>query len=255
MTPSVTPSIEGQSNLFGGLAAALAKAQAEFPVIPRTKTAKIKLKSGGEYSYTFADLADILRVILPILGKHGIAFSQPLMRVDGKLYVVSMIECGNESLRDSGIHIPENLEPQQFGSLLSYYRRYGLSSLLGISTEEDTDAEPVTTKERKPKQTLKDVVSVPVQAEQESVTEQENTNNEQVETGTKPTPEEFEKYIKKMRNYGADLRTVGAWMRRSYNVKESKDLSKEQWEHMLTTLDGASVNGGAEGVLNYVKGI
>jgi len=47
------------------LAGALAAAQAEYPVVPKNRTAKVKTKLGGDYSYSYADLADILKLILP----------------------------------------------------------------------------------------------------------------------------------------------------------------------------------------------
>jgi hypothetical protein len=122
------------------LNAALAAAQSEFPPIAKGKTAKIRTKSGVEYSYSYADLADILRVILPILGRHGLSVVQPLKRnTAGKLCVTTKLMHGEAFIESDGLIVPEGLEPQELGSVLTYWRRYDLCSLLAIAPDEDTD--------------------------------------------------------------------------------------------------------------------
>ena len=132
------------------LVAALVKAQAAYPVIPKNKTAKVKMKSGGEFSYKYADWADVLRVILPVLSQNELAFSQPMKRTDLKLCLTSrLMHVSGEILESDGISIPETLDPQSFGSILTYWRRYDGCALLGIAPDEDTDA---LGKEKKTKQ-------------------------------------------------------------------------------------------------------
>ena len=64
------------SEAQGHLAAALAKAQGEFPVIPKSKTGKIEGKTQGgrdySYEYKYADLDDIKAVVQPILSANGL---------------------------------------------------------------------------------------------------------------------------------------------------------------------------------------
>src|SRR5262245_30184505 len=97
----------------GKLAAALAKAQAEFQPVAKNKTAKVRMKSGGEYQYRYADLADVLKMALPILARHEIAFTQPLRRSDGRLAVTTVLShASGEFQQSDGISIPENLSPQ-----------------------------------------------------------------------------------------------------------------------------------------------
>jgi len=128
----------------GKLAKALAKAQSKFTTVKKSKTAKVKGKTADgrqyEYEYKYADLADILGMALPCLANEGVAFSQPLRRKDGKLYVITRLEFEDEIKEDDGLVIPEQVKPAELGSYLSYYRRYGVSTFLGISSEEDTDA-------------------------------------------------------------------------------------------------------------------
>jgi hypothetical protein len=129
-----------RSETTGKLAEALAKAQGEFGPVPKNKTAAIKTKTGGEYRYKYADLADVLKMALPILAKNGIAFTQPLCLIDGKLRLTTKLtHISGEWEQSDGIEISELGTPQEFGSEHSYFRRYDGTGMLGIAPDEDTD--------------------------------------------------------------------------------------------------------------------
>lgn len=131
------------SETIGAIAKALAAAQLEYVPVPKNKTAKVKMKAGGEFSYNYADLADCLGMALPRLAKHGIAFLQPNELSDGvKLRVTTLLthESG-EWMQSDGIEISEDGDPQQFGAESTYFRRYDGSSMIGVAPDEDTDAQ------------------------------------------------------------------------------------------------------------------
>jgi hypothetical protein len=135
-------------NLFKALAAF----QQEAPVIH---------KGTKGYGYSYADLPAIFEVINPLLKKHGLGFTQLINTNEEKHYLVTVlfhVETG-EQIQSSTL-IPEvelkgmNLY-QSFGAGCSYFRRYSLSSCLGLVTDIDTDAageqvkkKPKITKER-----------------------------------------------------------------------------------------------------------
>ena len=130
------------SESIGAIAKALAAAQSEYVVVPKNKTAKVKMKSGGEFSYNYADLADCLSMALPRLAKQGVAFSQPHVIVDGKLRVVTyLLHESGEWMHSDGIEISEEGDPQQFGAESTYFRRYDGCSFIGVAPDEDTDAQ------------------------------------------------------------------------------------------------------------------
>jgi len=130
---------------------ALAAFQQEAPVIH---------KGTKGYGYSYADLPAIFEVINPLLKKHGLGFTQLINTNEEKHYLVTVlfhVETG-EQLQSSTL-IPEvELKGmntfQSFGSGVTYFRRYALSSALGIITDKDTDAageqvkKPKITKER-----------------------------------------------------------------------------------------------------------
>jgi hypothetical protein len=95
------------------------------------------------YSYTYADLKTIFRVINPILAKHNLGFTQLLEGTNIKT-IIFHTESG-ETL-ETITEIPQGIELkgmnsfQVAGSSYTYFRRYALSSILGLVTDVDSDA-------------------------------------------------------------------------------------------------------------------
>lgn len=125
-------------------ATAFADAQAEFPAIPKNKVAKVRSeRTGSQYEYHYADLADIIDAVRPVLARNNIAFSQPIHYRNEKPYVVTVLmytnpETGLQVTHESeGLALPTQVEPQKLGGYLTYYRRYDACTLLGICAEED----------------------------------------------------------------------------------------------------------------------
>lgn len=111
----------------------LAKFQQDCPIIH---------KDTQGHKYTYADLPKIYSVINPLLFKHGLAIAQPLTE-GGILTILYHLESGE--YLEATTPIPHvtlgNMNDYQaFGSGVTYYRRYALSSLLGLVTDTDTDA-------------------------------------------------------------------------------------------------------------------
>ncbi len=117
---------------YGKIAPALVAAQSEFPSIP---------KNAQGYGYKYATLDDILTIVKPVLHKNGLVITQ-LLEQDG---IRTML------LHDSGEYIESwaELPPlsqnknmnaaQAAGAAITYMRRYGISALLNLSVDEDTD--------------------------------------------------------------------------------------------------------------------
>jgi hypothetical protein len=125
------------------LAAALAKAQSEFAPVPKNKVAKVKSqRTGAEFQYKYADLADVLSMAIPVLSRNGISFSQPHNIVDGKLRVQTMLlHLSGQWMMSDGLEISEAGDPQSFGAESTYFRRYDGCSFIGVAPDEDTDAQ------------------------------------------------------------------------------------------------------------------
>lgn len=135
------------------LIAALAKAQAGFPAIVKSHTAKVPTKSGAEYSYTYANLAETLAAVIPTLTANGIVLLQPIITTADGLELQTVL-CGHGDRITSSMPLRiDGMQPQAIGSLISYYRRYMLTSLLALAADDDDGAAaqntPVRTKPAK----------------------------------------------------------------------------------------------------------
>jgi hypothetical protein len=121
------------------LAAALVELQKELPTVPKGKTAKVKTKTGADFSYSYADLADVSAAVLPLLTKHGLSFTCLPRRCDDGVYelVGVLLHVGGDSI-DGALPIRGG-DPQAIGSAITYARRYLLGCLTGVVTDDDDD--------------------------------------------------------------------------------------------------------------------
>jgi hypothetical protein len=128
------------------LALALAAAQGEFPTIAKTKQGKVKGESrqgrAFEYTYAYADIADVLAGILPVLAKHKLAVLQPTIMDRGNIVILTRLVHGSGQWLESEYPVCAiGADHQKMGGALTYSRRYALCTLLGIAADEDTDGE------------------------------------------------------------------------------------------------------------------
>ena len=110
---------------------AIALFQHECPVIH---------KATKGYGYTYADLASIFKIIMPLMAKHKLGFMQP---IEGKSLKTVIFYYGDEYALpiESSADIPQGVQLKgMYGSALTYFRRYTLASNLGIITDKDIDA-------------------------------------------------------------------------------------------------------------------
>jgi hypothetical protein len=127
------------SESIESLAAALAMAQGEFTAPPKSKTADVPMKSGGRYSYSYADLAEVIETIRPVMTKHGLSVSQLPSRTEQGFELVTRLMHKSGQWIEGSIPLPEGRSPQELGSLLTYYRRYALCGVTGVAADEDDD--------------------------------------------------------------------------------------------------------------------
>lgn len=127
-----------QSEKIGALAEALAKAQGSMASPAKTKRAKIESQKGS-YSYTYADLADVIEATRKPLSDNGLSCCQ-IISYDGQglLLTTQLQHASGEWLR-STYPLPLHPRPQDQGSAITYARRYALCALLGIAAEDDDD--------------------------------------------------------------------------------------------------------------------
>ncbi len=121
---------------------AMAQVQGALKDPGKEKTAKVSLKAGGDYSYKYADLSDILKIARPILAKNGISIIQsPTNEHAGAVTIITRLGHRSGQWIESALTLPVgDAKPQTLGSAITYGRRYAAAAILGLSPEEDDDA-------------------------------------------------------------------------------------------------------------------
>lgn len=125
------------------LAEALVAFQAEAPKFAKNKTAKVQTKTGGTYTYKYADLGDILPIVGPLLAKHGLSWSsRPGRGDDGELVLRYRLlhSSGEADADEMPLGVDRHCRPQELGSAITYARRYAITAQLNLTTDEDDDA-------------------------------------------------------------------------------------------------------------------
>lgn len=134
------------------IAAALSKAQAEFPEIHRTRSVTVRTKTGGSYSYSYAPHPEITRAIKEAMAANGLAVAQPLSHIDGRPAIRTILTHESGEFLEDICPLPllGGESAQEIGSAITYMRRYALTAILGIATEDDDDGAAASTRKLEP---------------------------------------------------------------------------------------------------------
>lgn len=117
----------------------------------RTKTVKVATKSGGTYSYSYADLADVDKSVMDacrsVTDKDGNVVFGYYFDIDNSQEGVTvqtvMVDSAGGSMISDRIWFKNSYagDAQRTASLISYAKRYSLSAAFGIASEDDNDAQ------------------------------------------------------------------------------------------------------------------
>src|SRR3954453_5249005 len=137
------------SESIAQLASALAKAQTELVNPPKTLTGVIdRWGSGNEgQSYRYAPLSAGLDIVRKALCKHELAVIQTTHVDEGTSTVLltTTLAHGSGEWVSACWPVCRTLDmtnPKLMGAALTYARRYGLFTLVGLAGEDDLDAPP-----------------------------------------------------------------------------------------------------------------
>lgn len=122
---------------------ALSRLQSELPAVKKNKKA---VNEAGE-PYWYASYDDIFSEIQPYLKKYGFSIRFNTI-YNENIVVVNCImthEDGHSETSSFKAVVKNALDIQKWGAALTYAKRYSLSLLLGLATEEDNDASGVNT--------------------------------------------------------------------------------------------------------------
>lgn len=122
------------SESLAAIGAALAAAQAEMQSVAKDST-------NPHFKSKFASLDTIIESMRPVLALHGLCISQSAEPRDGNAIVVEtmVLHKSGEWLSNSVLVPLAKVDPQGAGAALTYGRRFGLSAVLCVATDEDDD--------------------------------------------------------------------------------------------------------------------
>jgi hypothetical protein len=139
--------VQRSSESFAALAAAVAKAQAHLVNPEKSLIATIPGGRPGEAtrSFRYAPLSSGLEIVRKTLSEHEIAVMQTTA-VDPAARMLTLTTLLAHSSGEwitsywPVCSVTEIANPQRMGAALTYARRYGLFTLVGIAGEDDLDA-------------------------------------------------------------------------------------------------------------------
>lgn len=113
-------------------------------------------KDTAGYNYKYADLAQVLSLIRPLLLKNGLSFTQHVSNADGSVVIETVVMHESGQWMASELNMPptpsSKMSPAQaVGSAITYGRRYALTAIFGITQQaEDDDASDYGKQQQRP---------------------------------------------------------------------------------------------------------
>jgi len=115
---------------------AFSELQGEIPALKKNAVV-----SYGQTRFKYADLGEIMTTIKEPLKKHGFSVHHRFVVLDGVTLIKTVLMHQSGHSEESSLPIKLTDKPQDLGSLITYYRRYAISSLLGIAADDDDDGQ------------------------------------------------------------------------------------------------------------------
>ncbi len=196
-----------KSESIKNLAVALTKVQSKLQNAKNTA-------NNPFYKSKYAPLGEVLDLIRPVLAEHGLSVIQYPSSDDGKtisIHTMLVHESGEYIDFDPLTLTAEKITPQGAGAAITYGRRYSVSGIFNIASEDDDDgnllegSKPKTTSKKFNKDTMK---AIPINQSEAMV---------------------LEGLIKKT---GTDKEKFLAY----YKVDKPEQMTKEMYEHALAVL-------------------
>lgn len=190
------------------LSTALAKFQGEV-------TNPLNTATNPFFKSKYAPLNDILALVRPLLSKQGLSVIQTPISSEGMIGVTTLL------LHESGEYIEflpvmlnmDKPTAQGAGSAITYARRYAISAILGISSEDDDDGNAV-----EPKALVKAPVKTP--------------DGKPVETKKDKLLNELFSLVK-AKKYE---KNIIPYLEKTYNKKSSKELNEQEVLELIELL-------------------
>lgn len=101
----------------------------------------LKDKANPFFKSKYVPLENVVEAITETASKHGLSFIQFPVNQDNRVGIVTMLmHSSGEWIETEPIYAqPQKNDAQATGSVITYLKRYSLSSVFGITSDEDDD--------------------------------------------------------------------------------------------------------------------
>lgn len=203
-----------KSESIAELATALAKFQGEIKNPSNTATNPF-------FKSKYSPLDTVLNTVRPILSKHGLSIIQAPSG-DGESIIVTttLLHSSGEWMEFPNLVLKaDKATAQGAGSAITYARRYALSAILGISSEDDDDGNSTEPK------------SVP---KKKANTNQGDNPKEESNLASEKQLNFIYKLVKD-KDYGAE--SISKYIKTMYEKDSSKELTKQEASELIEMLN------------------
>lgn len=161
------------------------------------------------YHSKYAPLQDVLNTVRPLLSKHGLSVIQSPAGDGQSVSITTLLihESGEWIEFDPLVLKAEKMTPQGAGSAITYGRRYALSAVLGISSEDDDDGNSLETSQQAQKQQRKQL-----------------------------TDKQVKRLYAIANSAGVSVEDVKRVLMRDYNKTQAADLTKQEYDEICERL-------------------
>jgi ERF superfamily len=124
------------------LLAAMTKASAGYSQI-------VKDKVNPFHKSKYASLESVMAAVNPALHANGLCLTASMSIEDGQPCITMCLYHESGGFLQSRLPLPISGDPQKLGSLITYYRRYLICSLLNVQADADDDGNSSSTQDLK----------------------------------------------------------------------------------------------------------
>jgi hypothetical protein len=108
----------------------------------KNKTATIPLKTGGKYSFNYADLPGTFDAVRSALSEEGLSHTFGTVVLEYGVLCACRLSHSSGQWYESELLLPKADDNKTLAANLTYFRRYLFSGLVGVAGEEDLDDVP-----------------------------------------------------------------------------------------------------------------
>lgn len=211
------------------LSIALAKFQGDITNPNNSKTV-----SAGAFSYKYAPLDEILNLVRPTLSKHGLSIVQIPVTSEGMVGVsTTLLHSSGEWIETLPILLKlDKQSAQGAGSAITYARRYSLSAVLGISSEDDDDATSIEFNKSSSNLANK---SKTASVKQDRVIA--NTDKQSIIDGSLASEAQIQYIDNLLKKKNYNDKSIKEYLKKAYNKDDIKALTKKEAGETINMLN------------------